>query len=188
MSESPPRSRDDADAKAWFYLDHQHDIEEWAALRQEGRQLLERHLLGLGPAFGQLATRLNADAAYDLDSKAERWVGLRRSSWHHADLQTASIRLQWHRDKLFIVNSAYEWPFVGVHVSAQDPERQGVIADALAAVRLRLRGTESEHWPFWRFVQPSSDSTSVDPEELARRALQEFSDVWNAAAPILDAV
>lgn len=81
MLESFP-PRDDADAKAWFYLDRRRDIEEWAGLRSDAAELLDRYLITQAPDFERLADEF--DAEYDTqpnDDAKFRWLGPRRASW-----------------------------------------------------------------------------------------------------------
>jgi hypothetical protein len=192
VPETFPPPRDDADAKAWFYLDHRRYIEVWAGLRLEAGRLFDRYLIALAPDFEQLASELDAewDGALDMDGVSWRWLGLRRASWDHLGLQKASIGLQWYPDKLLQPGNEYEWPFLSVYVPAQgqDDQRRRSITDALAGVRSALGGRQTGDWLFWRYVQPADGAESVGPDELARSGLDGFRDLWTAAAPILDAV
>lgn len=61
MVEPFPRPRDDADAKAWFYLDRRRDIEEWADTRPDAAELFDRYLTALASVFEQLADELDAE-------------------------------------------------------------------------------------------------------------------------------
>jgi hypothetical protein len=189
VSESFPRPRDDADAKAWFYLDHRRYIEEWAALRPEAGELFDRYLIALAPDFERLAAELDAVWDGDLDGGKWRWLGLRRASWEHVGLQATSIGLQWYPVKLFSPGDENEWPFVGVYVPLdQDDQRRQSIRDALAGVQSALGGRATGNFLFWSYVQPANATESVDPEELADSALRAFRELWSAAAPILDGV
>lgn len=189
MLESFP-PRDDADAKAWFYLDRRRDIEEWAGLRSGAAELFGRYLITLVPDFERLADEFDAEYDTQLNDDAKfRWLGLRRASWKDFGLDTATIGLQWYPDKLFQPRNASEWPFLGVYLQAQGQadQRRRTVVHALADVRSALSGSVGRDWPFWRYVRPTAGAESVDPGELARSALQEFRDLWAAAAPILDA-
>lgn len=190
MSEVLPPLREDADVKAWFYLDRWRDIEDWAALRPEARRLLNQYLLNLAPYFEQLGAGLDAEDDNDLQEDQDwRWLGLRRRSWQCADLQAASIGLQWYPDKLLTPADENEWPFLGVYVEVrnEDGELRRAIANELASVRSRQGGRQRGNYLFWRYVRPADGAQAVDPHELARRALEGFRELWDAAAPILDA-
>jgi hypothetical protein len=188
MPDTPP-PRDEADAKAWFYLDHWRDIEEWAALRQEARLLLNRHLLDLSSCFEQLTAELDAEEASDLEDDNWRWLGLRRRSWRRTGIQNASIGLQWYPEKLFAPGDANEWPFIAVYVEAEDEghEVRRAITNELAGARSRLAGRQTTNYPLWRYVRPTDRAPSVDPYELAQGALASFRELWEAAEPILNA-
>ena len=54
MLESFP-PRDDADAKAWFYLDRRRDIEERAGLRSDAAELFDRYLIAQAADFERRA-------------------------------------------------------------------------------------------------------------------------------------
>ena len=190
MPETFPRPRDNADAKAWFYLDRRRFIEEWADLRLEAAGLFDRYLIALAPDFEQLASELDAEWYGVLDGEPWRWLGLRRASWEHVGLQEATIGLQWYPDKLFQPGNDNEWPFLGVYLPARGSgdQRRRSITDALADVRSALGGRQTGNWLFWRYVQPADGAESVDPDALARSGLDGFRDLWTAAAPILDAL
>lgn len=190
MVESSPRPRDDADAKAWFYLDRRRDIEEWADLRSDAAELFDRYLIDLAGDFERLAVELDVEYVPQLGDGAKlRWLGLRRASWKSAGLETATIGLQWYPDKLLQPGNGDKWPFLGVYLEAQgrDDQRRRALADALADVRSALDGKASKDWLFWRYVRPADGARSVDPDGLARSCLQQFCDLWAAAAPLLDA-
>ena len=190
MDERAPRPRDDADAKAWFYLDRRRDIEEWAALRPDAAELFDRCLIALAPNFEQLADELGAEYDPQLrDDTNFRWLGVRRASWKDSGLHAVTIGLQWYPDKLFQPHNANEWPFLGIYVpvQGQDLQRRRSLADGLADLRSALGGKATGDWLYWRYVRPTDRPESVDPDELARTALQEFRKLWAAATPILDA-
>jgi hypothetical protein len=183
---SPPR--DPADAKAWFYLDHRLDIETWAALRQEGRQLLDRCLVALSLEMEDLAEELGAEPdAAELESGSWPRVGLRHRSWQHQGLADVSVVIQWERARL-LTASRNEWPFVGILIAetVQDQERRSDIAAALGPVRSALKGDMTYHWPFWRYVTPPATAQSLDPAGLARQAVEAFRQLWDIAAAVLD--
>ena len=92
MLESFPRPRDNADAKAWFYLDRRLDIEAWAGLRSDAAELFDRYLITLAPDFERLADELDAEYDTRLNDGAKfRWLGLRRASWEGFGLDAATI-------------------------------------------------------------------------------------------------
>ena len=188
MSDPDFPARDDADAKAWFYLDNRTDIETWVGLRTDAIALLDRYLVALGPTFEELAEELNAEPDVDeLEAGAWPRVGLRRASWTYAGLADVSIVLQWDRARL-LKPGPNEWPFTAVLLSADqdDEERRRQIADALAPVRSKLKGKKAYRWPHWRYEGTPADAPGLDPDALARTAVAGFRELWEVAAPILD--
>ncbi|SDM10713.1 hypothetical protein SAMN05660642_01685 [Geodermatophilus siccatus] len=189
MSERLVPTREDADAKAWFYLDHRHDIETWAALRAEGRQLLDKHLVGVAAQLEELAEELDAELeTNDLDSGSWPRAGLRLPTWQYHGTADVSVVIQWERARLLTPGSN-EWPYVAVRLPADaaEEERRRQISDAMRTVRSQLKGSSSRTFPFWRYVQPLS-SASLDPAALIRDVLIAFRQLWDAAAPALDAL
>jgi hypothetical protein len=189
-------TREDADAKAWFYLDHRHDIETWAALRAEGRQLLDKHLVGVAAQLEELAEELDAEMeTNDLDSGSWPRAGLRRLIWQHNGTPDVSVVIQWERARLLtpgpneLAPGPNEWPYVAVRLPADaaDEERRRQISEAMRPVRAQLKGSSGRTFPFWRYVQPLAGSP-LDPDALIRDLMASFRELWSAAAPALDAL
>lgn len=183
----PPR--DDADAQAWFYLDHRTDIETWAALRNDAARLLERYLLALTPQLDELSSDLDAEPyAQDLETGSWPRLGLRRTAWTHAGVNDISVLIEWERARLLSPNRP--WPYVGVRISPsqQDSARRQRVADALADVRRSLGAQRAQAWPAWRYVTPPGDCRDVDPAALANNAWTALRQFWDAAAPTIDAL
>jgi hypothetical protein len=189
VSDPIVRTREDADAKAWFYLDHRHDIEAWSALRAEGRQLLDKYLVGAAVQLEELAANVDAEfETNDLDSGAWPRVGLRRTTWEHGGVADVSVVIQWERARL-LVPGPNEWPYVAVRLSTDvaDGERRKQISDAMRPVRAQLKGSSGGTFPFWRYVQTSAGAP-LGPDELSRDLVTSFRELWNVAAPALDAL
>lgn len=188
MSDPEFPDRDDADAKAWFYLDNRTDIETWGALRTDASALLDRYLVALAPTFEELAEELGAEPDVG-EIEAGSWprVGLRRASWTHAGITDVSIVVQWERARL-LKPGPNEWPFTAVLMSSEqeDAERRRQIADAAAPVRSKLKGQKAYRWPHWRYETTPADAPGLDPDALARAAVASFRELWEVAAPILD--
>lgn len=187
MSEMPSTARDDADAKAWFYLDHRADIEVWAALRAEGRQLLDKHLVGIAAALEELAAEFGAELeTADLETGAWPRIGLRRSSWLAGEVADVSIVVQWERARL-LTPGPNEWPYVAVRLSADlvSDDRRKAVTDATKPVRTRLSGSASRVYPFWRYV-PLQESEHVDLDVYLADLTTAFRRLWDEAAPAID--
>ncbi|MGY1985392.1 hypothetical protein ACI792_04125 [Blastococcus sp. SYSU DS0669] len=187
MSDPIVPTREDADAKAWFYLDHRHDIETWAALRAEGRQLLDKHLVGVAAQLEELAEEFDAELeTNDLDSGSWPRAGLRRLAWQHNGTADVSVAIQWERARL-LTPGPNEWPYVAVRLPADaaDEERRRQLSEAMRPVRAQLKGSSGRTFPFWRYVQPASGAP-LDPDALTREILTSFRELWDAAVPALD--
>ncbi|MGY1751496.1 hypothetical protein [Blastococcus sp. SYSU D01042] len=188
MSDPIVPTREDADAKAWFYLDHRHDIETWAALRAEGRQLLDKHLVGVVAQLEELAEELDAELeTNDLDSGSWPRAGLRRPIWQHNEIADVSVVIQWERARL-LTPGPNEWPYVAVRLPADaaDEERRRQISDAMRPVRAELKGSSTRTLPFWRYVQPPAAGAPLDPDALIHDVEIAFRQLWDAAGPVLD--
>lgn len=187
MSDDRFPARDDADAKAWFYLDHRADIEQWAALRADASELVERHLLILADELPELAAEFGAEC-YQADLETGSWprFGLRRESWRLGGTDVAIV-VEWERSRL--LRAGNEWPYVGIRTGREQANegRRLAIAEALAPLRSAEKMKKSQVWPAWRYVTPAAGS-SLDPTELALEVERQMRALWTAAAPVIDAV
>lgn len=147
MDDLDAAPRSELDARAWFYLDHRRDIEEWAGLRAEARQLLHTRLLGLGPLVEQLATDMGAQPyEADLEPGDRPRIGLRREAWVWNGHQVAVV-VEWQYAKLLNPEAANQWPYVAVRNDGggADPARRQHLERALADLRRERRGQMERH-------------------------------------------
>jgi hypothetical protein len=187
VSELPSTARDEADAKAWFYLDNRADIEVWAALRAEGRQLMDKHLIGAAIALEELAEEFGAEfQSQDLEMGPWPRMGLRRSSWSHEGVADVSVVLQWERARM-LTPGPNEWPYVAVRLTADlvRDDRRKAVTEAMKPVRARLSGNSSRIYPFWRYV-PLADDGPVDLDVFLADVTTAFRQLWEEAAPDID--
>jgi hypothetical protein len=178
--------RDDADAKAWFYLDHRADIEAWAALRTDGRDLLDKYLVGLEAHMETFAEEVGAELeASDLETGSWPTVGLHRSSWVADGVPYIDVVIQWERSRLLSPGSN-EWPYVGVPLlkRLEDDDLRRQASDALRDLRPRLNGRASRNFPLWSYARPVG--ALVNPDAFAMEILASFRRLWAAVYPILD--
>lgn len=189
MSDPLTPARAEADAKAWFYLDHRDDIETWAALRTDARQLLDKHLVGVEAELSELAVQLGVELdTGDLESGSKPMVGLRRSSWLYNGIADVSVVVQWERARLLAPGSN-EWPWVAVRVPAAVAydDRGKQLIEEMKPLLSRLKGKSSTTYALWRYVRAPAGA-SVNPGALVDDILTSFRELWDAAAPILDAL
>lgn len=181
-------SRDEADAKAWFYLDHREDIEAWAALRSEGKALLEKYLVGIATDLDEFAEEVGA-ARETTDLADGSWptVGLYRTSWATGGVVDADVVVQWERSRLLARGAGTEWPYVGVRVRTDldDTARRSQISEALRPFRSQFTGKPSRNFPCWDHVRASGP---LDPEAYVADVLAAYRRLWVAVAPALDAL
>ena len=190
MTEPRAMERNPTDARAWFYLDHRDDIETWAALRDDARDLLEGHLLTLEGAVGDLAAELDAEPfTADLDDGAWPRFGLRAPHWTFGGTQDVSVVLEWERSAL-LRPGPNEWPFVAVRLeeARKATNRWAELHSALAPARKAFAGEANRPWPIWRYVQPAPGSTAVHPAALADSCMADLHTLWQVVRPVLDAV
>ncbi|MBC9227654.1 hypothetical protein GL325_15105 [Aeromicrobium sp. 636] len=185
---NPPANRDDADAKAWFYLDHWRDVEEWASLRADAARLLETRLLELGPEVEALGEEFQAATIVsDVESGNFPGYGLHRPEWNAIGYGGVSVVIQWERTKLLKPGSN-QWPYVAVQVDGSVKSTAlHTLAEGLSDVSKQFGGNRhSSTWPLWEYVEPGDDEKAVSPERLASAALVRLRRLWLAAAPIID--
>lgn len=180
------QTRDEADAKAWFYLDHRGDIEAWAALRTEGRSLFEKHLIGVAAELDEVAEQVGAEReSSDLDSGSWPTAGMFRPTWATGGGVDVDVVVQWERSRLLTPGSN-EWPYVGVRVRTdlEDDDRRRRIAESLGQFRPQFTGRSSRNFPCWDYVRPSSDP--IDPDAYVVDLLTSFSRLWGLVSPVID--
>lgn len=186
--EAEPLQRDPADAKAWFYLDYRGDIEQWAALRDAARPLVDRHLLTLSDELDEWADEVGAESyRRDLDSGSYPRLGLTRSTWQHGGLQDLSICVEWERGRLLAPTYSNQWPYVAVrHPASQaDPDRRRQVNEALKPWRGGSDGYKgSPTYPLFRYVVVKQDA--LDPRALVDLCRQELRLLWERTASALD--
>lgn len=186
VTDTPARA--DADARAWFYLDHRRDIEEWAALRPEAAAFLHTRLLELGPQVEDLAVELGAepyDADLDDGGGLPR-IGLRHQQWV-SNGHPVAVVVEWKPSALLDPHSGDRWPYVAVRNDGgtQDSVRRQQLTDLFTAVRKVHHGSSGTPWPFWRYVLPAP-GPGVDPDALVRACVAQLRQLWEIASPLLD--
>jgi hypothetical protein len=175
--------------KAWFYLDHRHDIESWAALRADAPQLLDNHLVKITDRVADLAEEVGAEVwSRDLDSGSCPTAGLRRPTVAAPRHGGRDRRHPVERSKLLTPGSN-DWPYVAVRLPADaiDEQRRREIRDAFKPVRDQLKGTASPSYQFWRYVAVPGGAP-VDPAALVDDLHTWLQQLWDAASPVLDAL
>lgn len=184
-----PTRNDDADAKAWFYLDHRHDIESWAALRADAARLVEQYLRALVPTLSDLADEHGA-RVYERDLESGAWprFGLFRDSWSHDGQHDVAVVAEWERSRL--LSGTRTWPYVGVRITPRqkDAERRQAVAAAVAPARRAFTDARTSTWPAWQYVVPASSGAGVDPGELAADVWRRLNELWQLTALALDAL
>jgi hypothetical protein len=102
-----------------------------------------------------------------------------------------SIVLEWERPRL-LKPARNQWPFVAVRMprSQQDQQRRSQVVQATGAVHAQLKGggKVDPPWPYWRYVTPPSDALGLDLSAFADDLIVNFRQLWEVAAPVLDAV
>jgi hypothetical protein len=165
--------RDEADAKAWFYLDHWRDIEQWASLRGAAASLLDGLLLELGPKVEALAEELGGTyVTHGVEGGAYPGFGLRRTGWARSGLNCVSIVIQWERNKL-LKPGANQWPFVAVLVDEPiKRSTRAALSGALGSARKQFgRNDPADDWLLWDYVSRTATRTPFPQKPLARRRL-----------------
>ncbi|GAA2014221.1 hypothetical protein [Nocardioides kribbensis] len=188
LERSGASSRDEADAKAWFYLDHREDIEAWASLRSEGRALLEKSLVGIATDLDEFAEEVSA-ARETTELADGSWptVGLYRTRWATGGIADADVVVQWERSRLLVRGAGTEWPYVGVRIRTDldDTARRSQICEAVRPFRSQFTGKPSRNFPCWGHVRASGP---LDPEAYVADVLAAYRRLWAAVAPALDAL
>lgn len=184
---------DDVDAKAWFYLNHRRDIETWVALRDDASQLVDRYLVALAPTFEELAVELDAEPELGDDLESGQWptLGLRRQAWRHLGVADLSVVIEWERPRL-LKPGRNQWPFVAVRMprTQEDQRRRREVIHAVGSIHAQLKSGRKADvpWPYYRYVMPPADAPALDPAAFAGSLIASFRELWDAAAPVLDAL
>lgn len=182
-------SRDAADAKAWFYLDHRREIEAWAALRADAAVLLDRCLLEIGPAVEQLAVELGASfEAFDPEVDSDPRFGIYKPEWTRGGQVEVSVVVEW-QPRLLLVGRYNQWPWVAVRSNGGDEAKRqwNELVGDLAGARRTLRASASTPWPLWRYVEPLGEESGLDLDRYFEHILDELRRVWFASEGVVNA-
>lgn len=181
LGDTSDHASDEATAKANFYLRNRDDIEEWAKLRAEARELINNALLNLDEAVAALAGELGCEVYFGgLDDGI---VTIWRSEWSARTTSEVSVGFGWDTRRILTPGNYTEWAWVGAFIEARDSPRGRAFSDVLKPLRQRHGYAQGNPWSLWRAVTPSPGS--VQPDEYATKVLSEMRAAWEQISPTL---
>lgn len=160
-------SPDETTVKAAFYLEHRDAIEEWAALREEGKAVIEAALMTTVERLQELSVDAGAEAWVEADRTFPLLLA-RRPQWKRGAVEV-SVGISWDRNKLLRPGLG-EWPWAGVYVDGYDSPAGRRVTERLRALPVAKGQSKNLPWALWRYV-PAEASRPVDPDVLARSTL-----------------
>ncbi len=170
-------------ARARFYLEHRAVIEQWAALRGEGRELIEAALFDLEDPLEALASREGAELLVDVEESRPS-LTLYLPSWQSSQAVRVSVGLCWERRRLLVPGPYNEWAWVGVWVADDAFRRREQLVSALKKLRTPHNFTTSPGWVLWRYVLP--DAGVLDPDAYANAALRQVEAAWTTTRDVVE--
>jgi hypothetical protein len=174
------------DAKTEFYFKHRRQIEEWAALRSDARQVLEHALRGLAERASEVLGPDVTVLGEQLDGGTWPHISALDSSWSKRGC-LVKVAVAWNRSQLLSATGS-NWPYVGIHLDAKQPRaqalRQAVRAEAGEAARQLGWTSNDSYWPYYGYVKPRTEV--VQPDELAEDCLLALQAGWQRLAPLLE--
>ncbi len=173
----------DDTSRARFYLEHREAIEEWAALRTEGRELIEAALFALEDPLDDLASRHGAELYVDMED-ARPSLTLYLPSWQSSQGLRASVGVGWEHRRLLVPGLYNEWAWVGVWVTDDSFRRREALTSALKKLRAPHGFSTSSGWYLWRYVPPGAGA--LEPDAYAQAVLRQVEAVWAVTRDVVD--
>ena len=170
------------DEQIKFYLEHEAQIREWAALEAEVSKFVDRFYRSLE---GDLEQALRNDNitynGVEVFLADGDWpgLGLRRRDWPDGDEQP-DVRLEWSRKSARF--SADRWLTCGVRTNVDDYKKPFTKEARPAFPR------SSSLWPAFRNVDPPRDRfwEGDNLKEYRAYLVKTILDAWNDLAPLVD--
>lgn len=159
---------------ALFYLRHRQQIEEWAALRDHARGLVDRALRRLEQPLAAFAAEVGGQVEVK-DLLGGHWpaVLVCLPGW-----RTKSVRLGvgvgWERGQV-LVPGENEWAWVGAYLTG-DNRVSTAVSERLARLADHHDLLSEPMWPVWRYVTPPAGP--LDPARYAESVLVDVRAVW----------
>ena len=173
----------DDDARARLYLEHREAIEERAALRNEGRELIEAALFTLEEPLAALASQHGAEL-YVATEDLRPSLTLYRPSWMSAQGLLVSVGLGWERRRLLVPGPYNEWAWTGVWVADDTFRRREALLGVLKKLRAPYGFSTSSGWSLWRYASPGTGE--LNPDAYAQEVLRQVEAVWAVTRDVID--
>ena len=170
-----------------FYLKHQAQIDEWAALAKEVPKLAHELYSSLAPALEERAASL--EGAPLLHQRLDRSCSalfLFREGWRSDATPRAAIGLEWLRS-----SSGFRGSYSGVWIHQELPRGR----ELHALVKARIAATANQHglqaertwWAAWRYESPARDDFWNDLDGFARDLVEAIATWWTVFHRDVDA-
>ena len=188
MTESASPLNDD---RLRFYLRHQDQIEEWAALGVEVRQATLEAFRSLGPYVEPIGVELGVHVRLDdAQGNYPRWI-LRRPDWPVVGSDPlAAVVLEAERANIAPASPSRA-PYVGIRIG--DPKQSG--SDLLTALQplakqddlkaRGYRGGSGGYWPVFRRI-PADPTWWESPDAWGLLLSTALREAWAELAPSID--
>lgn len=160
--------------KAWFYLDHRAEIEEWATLRPEAARVLDDALRSRLPALGERLAGELAEASQEAESDEDDTprVGFYKSEWDALGVDLA-VRFTWSPDDLLDPRTVDQDPWLELRAfSSPAPENLVPVARAVRGIGRSSGGPlawESVHLP---------THAALDLDAYVEHAYRHYLNFW----------
>jgi hypothetical protein len=175
------------DEPVCFYLRHQKQIEEWAALGKRVRTEAQDFFTTLVEPLDARAADLDGNPSLyrDLDPASYSTFGLLKPFWQHTGQPKplVSVCMQWHRSSDF-TNS-----YTGIRVEKELDEEQRLkteIQRLLEEKKVLGDFNKGNSFPVYKYQEPAQAEYWQDLDGFAEQIIETLCTQWDLFLPIID--
>ncbi|MDP9398649.1 MAG: hypothetical protein M3P96_12910 [Actinomycetota bacterium] len=164
-----------ADDPAHFYLRHRNQIEEWAALRDDAREVVDRALRRVEVPLRAFAEDVGGEVVVK-DRWPRPWPALTVTlpHWRTTSVQL-SVGLAWDRRQLLVPHDN-EWAWVGAYLQGEEKRLGTAVGERFARLADYHGYLREAGWPIWRYITPRPGP--VDLTDYGELVLGEVRSLW----------
>jgi hypothetical protein len=177
------------DERIQFYLRHEDQIDEWADVRADARQLAHRFYLSLEDDLAATAVELGGDVVARSDDLPWGRASLFRESWTDgAGSPIVVVALEWRRED---TGFRHGWRVVGVRcerdTAAQRRLRDEIAELAVGPARAGGYRQDKRYWPVQRPVSGAGgNSYWTDLGPLRQALVDQVVEAFETFAGVID--
>lgn len=172
------------DERIRFYLRHQAEIDEWAAVGDDVHPIADAFYASLLPDVEAAAPE-----GVSVRLTGERWlrIALANPAWRTRYRPTVEVAFEWKRETAGFTTGQRR---IGVRVARGEPDGPATVAaltEALADAREPAFASHGGHWPAFRQEPPPSGPWWDDLGPFREQLVGSLLEAWHRLAPPLSA-